>query len=388
MKVMLKVVLLLGLAVPAFSATPVVDFDGQTSKTENVNSYLGNAEISSPDASIDSGIGVTKINHKTGTKAVENFLVLSSISADNQESYIRREVMMETGEWVELKAIKIWVDEYGITNGQYSVLPGAKLRRAFSCPRRTRLNEVYDLQNETGGHFHNEIPSPLLSVSSPSLSASATPIFHAVPSPMTWAMPAGTTYYYWEQLPVFATMIVEDFSSDLCGQWTDILSVEIRGLKAMPEGKDYVLYSSEDAKNNHPYNHYGTQALITAIKSIAGEYKAVFSDAEPLQIGDMSLFSGGIFDLKHDWMVPHTGHNFGADADISKNTVPRANRQKLLGIMCRRVPGTYLDPDLPEFYHVNVPVEKAAIESIFGKAVRCCVGNEIDPNNIDVCTAN
>lgn len=58
MKAMLKAVLLFGLAIPAYSATPEVDFDGQTSKTKDVNSYLRNAEISSPDASIDSRIGI------------------------------------------------------------------------------------------------------------------------------------------------------------------------------------------------------------------------------------------------------------------------------------------------------------------------------------------
>lgn len=330
---------------------------------------------------------------KNPTQGIQAFIggrlsVSPPVPADSSESFMRREILTETGEWVELKPIQSWVAPDGRIDSEYSIKPGAKLRRTFKCPRRTSsLQETYSLQNSAGGHFHSEIPSPLLNVSSPSLNASIA-VFQPTPSPMIWSIYGGTTYYYWEQMPFFSTMIIEDLYSNICGQWTDILYVEIPGLNRMPTGTDYVLYNSEDGEKNHPDNHFGTPALINTIKAVASEYKTAAPDAEPLQIGDMSLFTGGVFDIKHDWTVPHTGHALGTDADIGKNVVPRANREKLLKILCKHVSETFLDPDLSGFYHINVPVGPTTGKDIFGQAVRCCVGNEIDPNNIMACTAD
>lgn len=80
----------------------------------------------------------------------------------------------------------------------------------------------------------------------------------------------------------------------------------------------------------HPDNHYGTQALINAITSVAKAYGEACDRGEfdikgkrpegvykKLRVNDMSLKWGGRFDLNADLIPPHQEHMFGEEVDIS-----------------------------------------------------------------------
>jgi len=105
----------------------------------------------------------------------------------------------------------------------------------------------------------------------------------------------------------------------------------------MTTSQNYVLYNSTTDAQYHADTHWGTQSLINTLVTIADEYKTIFPAAPPLYINDMSLPWGGLFDVNHDWRVPHKLHRCGNHADIRKVMIPENNRRKFLEIVCKKL---------------------------------------------------
>ncbi|MBU2574699.1 MAG: hypothetical protein KKH28_11550 [Elusimicrobia bacterium] len=288
-------------AIPVFSTEPVVDFDGKSPDVKNIKTFIA-----------------------------ENAPVLLSVPANKTDSelVVKREILTETGEWIELKPVGSWIDEHGTKYDQYTVKPNWVIMWSLRCPKGNwTAKKTYSFWNEQyGGHYHYDPPPPPLSVSSVSLSASTAP-FHTAPSPIIFPeMKGNTTYYYGVWYPAFATKVQEQLEAYGACQGitkTNYIDVKIPGLVEMPEGQNYVLYNSETGMGYHPDNHYGTQKLIDNLKTIADGYRAVFPSAAPIQINDMSLPWGGIFDINQDWKRPFFGHDTGIDADIVTTQVLR-----------------------------------------------------------------
>lgn len=360
---------LLLLASPVFAAENSLDFDGKTSTRYSLGELFGeNGAVSPfiPTSEVDSGL------------------------------LVKREILTESGDWVEIKPIKTWYGS-GVKYNQYTIKPGWAWRWTLRCAKgKWTAKETYSFwNNENGGHYHSDPLPPPLWVSSASVSASTAP-FHVASSPILFPeMKANTTYYYWERFPEFAAKVKEDLESYGACQGsaqTDYIDVKIPGLVDMPEGQNYVLYNSDEQIPYHPDNHYGVQKLIDTLKTIADGYRAVFPNDAPIQINDMSLPWGGVFDYLRNWKIPLLNHDTGVDADIDKKSVPEGNRQKLLEIMCRNA-DTYSEQvfvgEVP-YFHVR---SRSAAASSFAdelfesdKAmVRCCNGNTVDPATLQRC---
>lgn len=65
----------------------------------------------------------------------------------------------------------------------------------------------------------------------------------------------------------------------------------------------------------HPTNHFGTQRLKDSLITLAGTYTARYPDSR-LAFNDMSLVSGGVFDLDQNWLSPHKAHRLGQNIDL------------------------------------------------------------------------
>lgn len=359
-------------AMPAFTAEPVVDFDGRNPKQKDVKAFL---------AENDPGL----IPGAVKNKAVPELIV-------------KHEILSDAGEWIELKPVRSWLGENGEHKNQYSILPGWATRWTLRCPKAGKwtAKKSYQLRpDQLGGHYHYDAPPPLLSVSSISLSASTAP-FHSAPSPIIFPeMKGNTTYYYWMWFPSVSTKItIQLDAAGVCqvnGQ-TDYFNIEVPGLSEMPYGENYILDNSQDSLGYHPDAHYGSQKLLDVLMNAANEYATAFPNSERLRIMDMSLPWGGMFDLDYDWKEPHYGHTLGSDADISRAAVPSENRQKLLEIMCGLTPGIFLERNIagePLHYHMRVYGNAGFRSDDFPgnmeRALSCCKGNAVDPANLQLC---
>jgi hypothetical protein len=84
--------------------------------------------------------------------------------------------------------------------------------------------------------------------------------------------------------------------------------------------------TSSTQGKRHPSNHWGTREMNAALLVLARNYVADYQrtvllprSASRLPLNDMSLISGGVFDLEGNWNRPdgsHVGHRAGVEADV------------------------------------------------------------------------
>jgi hypothetical protein len=114
--------------------------------------------------------------------------------------------------------------------------------------------------------------------------------------------------------------------------------VEIPDLVDLLDGTNYDLIGDT---GSHPRNHFGTQTVLNAVVAIANAYHEQFPDDPILQINDISLPRGGLFDIGECrrcrfWDHPHDSHMAGRDVDIRtiRGAIPQVNREDFEDI-CR-----------------------------------------------------
>ena len=66
----------------------------------------------------------------------------------------------------------------------------------------------------------------------------------------------------------------------------------------------------------HPSNHYARMAMIEDLRRLAQDVQSRLPSALPLVFNDMSLISGGLFDIKQDWSKSHCSHRNGMNVDL------------------------------------------------------------------------
>jgi hypothetical protein len=103
---------------------------------------------------------------------------------------------------------------------------------------------------------------------------------------------------------------------------TFTIGVQISGLAPLGAGTNYDLVG---ATANHGDNHYGTASLNGALVNLADSYAAAFPNNK-LAYNDMSLVTGGVFDINGSWAPPHASHRMGVDCDV--RFVPPTQRRR------------------------------------------------------------
>lgn len=98
-----------------------------------------------------------------------------------------------------------------------------------------------------------------------------------------------------------------------------IVLLKVKGLEELGAGNHYKLigaYGTGSVVSQHRINHYGTAKLVSKLKSLAD---SVYSAKKyRIRINDMSLPSGGPFDIANNWDTPHQTHREGVSADIDE----------------------------------------------------------------------
>ncbi|MBP7796129.1 MAG: hypothetical protein KA059_05065 [Elusimicrobiales bacterium] len=307
-------------------------------------------------------------------------------------------IMDEKGELKESIPFYSYVDEKDRRVNEHYFLPQQKVRWELSCKNSENkpwtATETYLYVYGTGGHYHNDPLPPYLKITNVRTDGNepANSSFKEKPSPFDFPyMMSNVKYYYWEKMPEFSIRIAEYFKSkDGCnGEQLDYLNVLVPGLEVLTAGSGYNLVGETDS---HPYNHYGTKLLIDTLISIANEYKSNFPEAEPLNINDMSLIWGGLFDVNNNWKPPHNLHRCGNQADIGKITIPKANRRKFIEVVCKKTK-FLLSEEEPPHYHISVNQnepyycnKQPLTEVEKGDYTKCCNDDgTINETNIEEC---
>lgn len=93
---------------------------------------------------------------------------------------------------------------------------------------------------------------------------------------------------------------------------TFTIGVQIDGLISLAAGANFQLVGQTAT---HPDNHYGLATMNATLVNLANSYAAAFP-GQTLAYNDMSLVTGGLFDIGAGWSKPHASHRLGNDADL------------------------------------------------------------------------
>lgn len=93
----------------------------------------------------------------------------------------------------------------------------------------------------------------------------------------------------------------------------------VRGLQPIEEGASYRLtgaYGEAGVTSRHTETHNGIRSLRVAIVGVAADYLDATNGT--LGINDLSLPSGGLFDIGNNWRPPHNQHRKGTSVDVDR----------------------------------------------------------------------
>jgi hypothetical protein len=113
---------------------------------------------------------------------------------------------------------------------------------------------------------------------------------------------------------------------------TYTLDIKIPGLEPLPRNDR--LYKSVDGTIAHPDNHYGTAITIAALKDLAADWENTYPELPLLQVGNISLPWGGVFDTNADWETTDPSHAFGIAVDILKQDFHSNERAAMIKLIC------------------------------------------------------
>jgi hypothetical protein len=173
----------------------------------------------------------------------------------------------------------------------------------------------------SGGHQHQISPRPAGSLTATSGNTNFNTGFST-----TYTAPevSGT-------IELLVTLVFPPVPPATTGQtvsFTQTIGVEITGLETLPSGN---WTPKGMVAGQHTDNHYGLPSMNASVLLLADDYR--FEFGVPLEINDMSLVQGGLFDVfgpnaAREWHTDHKSHRWGDDVDV--NLPPRSNRSSLL----------------------------------------------------------
>lgn len=99
-----------------------------------------------------------------------------------------------------------------------------------------------------------------------------------------------------------------------------VVTIELPGLVELTNGGNV---QHVGVRSEHPSSHWGTQGMVDALRVLADSFVRKFSTAGPLQVNDISVVPGGLFDLDTEWtsFSGHKEHRQGRNADVDASTV-------------------------------------------------------------------
>lgn len=101
----------------------------------------------------------------------------------------------------------------------------------------------------------------------------------------------------------------------------EFYNIAIGGLVALSASTGVVLIGSTTA---HASNHWGTPGLCAAIRNLGAAFQTQFN--KPINVNDMSLVTGGMFDIQGGFSPPHQTHRNGRNVDMNWSSMSEVER--------------------------------------------------------------
>ena len=296
-------------------------------------------------------------------KDISNFPKPVSSKIDSVKVKIRTFRVTESGQEVE-----VFPEEIMTEKNYYKFKPNDKFYHQIWCPAQSGLWNFcvdYKFYPEYGGHNHNDNVPPYTTWEGE----------HPIPLHKCYFdIPVETTYFLYRKAPKFATRSekVTRFWGACGGTLYNTTDIKIDGLELLKPAHEDGLYGGATyykligEKPWHPINHFGKIQTLDLLKEIAWQYHSEFPNDEVLNINDISLRWGGLFDVKIDsttgehilWVTPHKFHRYGRQADLRLRTIPAENRARFIQI-CRDVGDVGVEVEL----HSKIGVPLSLFES-------------------------
>lgn len=301
MKPILQAVLILGLVMPAFSAEIAVDFDEVSKKSLDIMQEL-----------------------KTNS---EKMIFKAQPKRDFEIKFFR---VTESGQGIE-----VFPEEISDGKNYYKFKPNEEFYWNATCSAQSGVWHVclkHTFYPNYGGHNHDtNIP--------PYYSPDGTPMANPY---CLYNLPVGQEIRAYFKGPQFATRSEEVNSvwGTCGGDYYHTMDFKIDNLALLPPawadslhgGVTY--YNLIGETSQHPINHFGRPQTIDLIKEIAWQYRTEFPNAEVLNVNDISLKWGGLFDISGEWAMPHEFHRYGRQADFRLSSIPAGNQARFKQISC------------------------------------------------------
>jgi hypothetical protein len=115
---------------------------------------------------------------------------------------------------------------------------------------------------------------------------------------------------------------VKDVSTVGPNTFTSFYTISAGGFTPLVAGTGVVLVGSTGA---HPDNHYGTSDLNNKTNQLGAAFYTQFSKS--IYVNDMSLNSGGLFDINGDFGTPHVTHRDGTHVDMNWSGMTEQERE-------------------------------------------------------------
>lgn len=228
-----------------------------------------------------------------------------------------------------------------------------------------KVCSTYKFEPVYGGHEHKQ-NIPGFTWSDSGKPVETTSCYNNVPS--------GQAVYWRVKAPGSAARAEVNSQVENCtGIILRTMDFKIDGLAILPPASadglhGYTTYYTMSGRTPaHPINHFAQSWTIDLWKQIAWQYHIEFPTAAVLNINDISLKWGGLFDVGPTgtcfvddaqtvpcefWKSPHKAHQRGRQADVRRNNLTPAQRDRLAKIACdhgvsyllESKDGTLIDP--------------------------------------------
>ncbi len=167
---------------------------------------------------------------------------------------------------------------------------------------------------EDGGHLHPSTQRPTGTFLAPRLGGGLDNVHCTIETLNEEGMGSCEVPFHSGELSGVETIV---------GKALDFADAQTSGtIRLLPELKNFRDLPSElyrfvgQIAGRHIDNHWATPATIANTTLMAADYFA--ANKAVLQINDMSLKWGGLFDIDADWLVPHKAHRQGTSVDVDR----------------------------------------------------------------------
>lgn len=323
MKSVFQAVVLLGFAMPVFGAVPEVDFDG----TRNMIRTGSFVELTNPAIPLPIPNAEIMVDGVAFVSRPESIPFATYTTTPVIETKVFR--ITESGTEVEVPA------EIIDGKGYLKIKPNEIIEHKIWCPAQSGVWGLcydYKFDPKFAGHNHSTNIPPY------------TWNGQNIPAHRCWSnIPVANTAVLYLRAPEFATRAdhIAQISGACYGPVSSIIDTKIDGLVALPPAWSDGLHGGATYYNlvgettQHPINHFAKPQTIDLIKEIAWQYHTEFPNAEVLNVNDISLKWGGLFDISGAWAMPHEFHRYGRQADFRLSSIiPESNRERFKQISC------------------------------------------------------